>query len=250
MTGDAGGKRRYEDVAEALKRELTSGGYKVGDRIKTERQMSEELGVSRSLVREAVIMLEIEGFVDVRKGSGIYVSRLPSGESPTSGCDIGPFELLQARQVLESSIAAFAASTVTKADILRMRQALDMERKAIETGSEDYSGDELFHHLIAEATQNSVLVDMIDELWRKREQSPMWARLHSRIFDSGYRGQWLEDHQAILTALQCRDPRAARQAMWQHLENVRQTLLELSDVDDPQFDGYLFDSGPVAAAST
>jgi GntR family uxuAB operon transcriptional repressor len=206
------------------------------------------MGVSRSLVREAVIMLEIEGFVDVRKGSGIYVARLPSGESGTPRGDIGPFELLQARQVLESSIAAFAATMVTKSDILRMREALDLERKAIETGSGDYSGDELFHHLIAEATQNSVLVDMIDELWRKREQSPMWARLHTRIFDRSYRVQWLEDHQVILTALQCRDPAAARQAMWRHLENVRLTLLELSDVDDPQFDGYLFDSGPVVAA--
>lgn len=247
---EGGGKRRYEEVAEALKQELRAGNYRVGDRLKTERQISEEMAVSRSLVREAMIMLEIEGFVDVRKGSGIYVERLPSGESEEPRGDIGPFELLQARQVLESSIAAFAATTVTKSDILRMREALDLERKAIEAGSGDYSGDELFHHLIAEATQNSVLVDMIDELWRKREQSPMWARLHTRIFDRGYRGKWLEDHQAILTALQCRDPGAARQAMWRHLENVRLTLLELSDVDDPLFDGYLFDSGPATAAGT
>ncbi|MFN4009418.1 FCD domain-containing protein [Pannonibacter sp.] len=245
---EAAGKRRYEEVAEALRKELAEGHYKVGDRMKPERQISDEMGVSRSLVREAIIRLEIEGLVDVRKGSGTYVVRLPAGDTEDPRGDIGPFELLQARQVLESSIAAFAATTVTKADILRMREALDMERRAIEEGSGDYSGDELFHHLIAEATQNSVLVDMIDELWGKREQSPMWARLHARIFDVSYRGRWLEDHQAILTALQCKDPRAARQAMWQHLENVRQTLMELSDVDDPEFDGYLFDSGLVAAA--
>lgn len=243
-------RRRYEDVAERLRRELAAGGYRVGDRLKTERQMSEDMGVSRSLVREAVIMLEIEGLVDVRKSSGIYVARLPSGEVPAPRADIGPFELLQARQVLESSIAACAATMVTKADILRMREALDMERRAIEQDSGDYSGDELFHHLIAEATQNGVLVDMIDELWRKREQSPMWARLHTRIFDGGYRRQWLEDHGRILAALQTRDPAAARQAMWQHLENVRQTLLALSDVEDPGFDGYLFDSRPVAAATS
>ncbi|NBN64228.1 FCD domain-containing protein [Microvirga tunisiensis] len=245
---EAAGKRRYEDVAEALRKELAEGRYKVGDRMKPERQISEDMGVSRSLVREAIIRLEIEGLVDVRKGSGTYVVRLPAGDAGEPRGDIGPFELLQARQVLESSIAAFAATTVTKADILRMREALEMERRAIEDGSGDYSGDELFHHLIAEATQNSVLVDMIDELWGKREQSPMWERLHARIFDVSYRGRWLEDHQAILTALQCKDPRAARQAMWQHLENVRQTLMELSDVDDPEFDGFLFDSRPAAAA--
>ena len=247
---DTPARRRYEEVADALRDDLASGAYGVGDRLKTERQISEEMGVSRSLVREAVIMLEIEGLVDVRKGSGIYVARLPSGEAQDARADIGPFELLQARQVLESSIAAFAATMVTKADILRMREALEMERRAIEENTGDYSGDELFHHLIAEATQNGVLVDMIDELWRKREQSPMWARLHARIFDGGYRKKWLEDHGRILAALQTRDPAGARQAMWQHLENVRRTLLDLSDVDDPHFDGYLFDSGPVVAAGS
>jgi GntR family uxuAB operon transcriptional repressor len=78
----------------------------------------------------------------------------------------------------------------------------------------------------------------------------MWARLHARIFDGGYRKKWLEDHGRILAALQTRDPAGARQAMWQHLENVRRTLLDLSDVDDPHFDGYLFDSGPVVAAGS
>jgi len=241
------GKRRYQDVAEQLKQDILDAGHQVGDRLRTERQISEALGVSRSLVREAVIMLEIEGFVDVRKGSGIYVARLPADGSSNDRGDIGPFELLQARQLLESSIAAFAATMVTKADILRMRQALDMERKAIEDGTDDYSADELFHRLIAEATQNSVLVDMLDELWRKREKSRMWAKLHSRIFDPGYRSRWLEDHKVILNALQMKDAAAAKQAMWQHMENVRQTLLELSDIDDPEFDGYLFNSGPVAS---
>ncbi len=243
------GKRRYQDVAEALKIEIVKNNHQVGDRLRTERQMSEDHGVSRSLVREAVIMLEIEGYVNVRKGSGIYVAKLPVGDEATPHGDIGPFELLQARQLLESSIASFAATMVTKADIIRMREALKMERAAIEQGSNDYSSDELFHRLIAEATQNSVLVDMLDELWRKREQSTMWAKLHSRIFDKGYRGQWLGDHQTILSALQNKDPLAAKQAMWQHLENVRQTLLELSDVDDPAFDGYLFNTGPVSAVS-
>lgn len=241
------GKRRYQDVAEQLKQDILDAGHQVGDRLRTERQISEALGVSRSLVREAVIMLEIEGFVDVRKGSGIYVARLPADDASNDRGDIGPFELLQARQLLESSIAAFAATMVTKADILRMRQALDMERKAIEDGTDDYSADELFHRLIAEATQNSVLVDMLDELWRKRERSRMWAKLHSRIFDAGYRTRWLDDHKIILNALQMKDAAAAKQAMWQHMENVRQTLLELSDIDDPEFDGYLFNSGPVAS---
>ncbi|MCG7626754.1 FCD domain-containing protein [Epibacterium sp. MM17-32] len=237
--------RRYQDVAQALRVVIRDEGFAVGDRLPPERQLSERLSVSRSLVREALIMLEIDGLVEVRKGSGIYLAAPSATTAPPVRDDIGPFELLQARQLLESSIAAFAAEMVTKNDITRMREALEMERQQIESGSADHSGDELFHRLIAEATQNSVMVDMVDELWRKREQSPMWAKLHDRIFDADYRRNWLEDHQKILAALRTKDRDGARAAMWQHLAHVRETLMELSDVDDPAFDGYLFQ--PISA---
>ncbi|TNJ41748.1 FCD domain-containing protein [Phaeobacter sp. B1627] len=237
--------RRYQDVAQALRDVIRDQGFTVGDRLPPERQLSETLSVSRSLVREALIMLEIDGLVEVRKGSGIYLATPSATKAPPERDDIGPFELLQARQLLESSIAAFAAEMVTKNDITRMREALEIERADIEAGSNDHSGDELFHRLIAEATQNSVLVDMVDELWRKRDQSPMWAKLHTRIFDADYRLNWLDDHQQILTALRNKDRDGAGAAMWQHLAHVRETLMELSDVDDPAFDGYLFQ--PVSA---
>ncbi|WP_174801277.1 FCD domain-containing protein [Martelella limonii] len=242
-------KRRYQEVAVEIRQMIARSSHKPGDRLKTERQMAEELGVSRSLVREAVITLELEGLVDVRKGSGIYLA-VPAdvteeAEPPVDDLpdDFGPFELLQARQLLESTIAAFAAEMVSMADIRRMREALDMEREAIEKGSDDgYAADELFHRLIAVATQNSVLVDMLDELWAKRKRSRMWAQLHTRVFDTDYRRRWLHDHQEILQALQKKDAARARQAMWNHLQNVRETLMALSDVDDPAFDGYVFGS--------
>lgn len=233
--------RRYQDVAHDLRNAIAERGVQVGDRLMTERKISEDMGVSRSLVREALIMLEIEGLVKVRKGSGIYLAQLPGAKATIAALDdVGPFELLQARQLLESNIAGFAAQMVTKNDITRMREALELEHKGIENEAGDISGDELFHRLIAEATQNCVLVDTVERLWSQRQKSTMWARLHDRIFDMEYRRAWLNDHHAILMALQCKDPAAAYQAMWQHLENVRETLMKLSDVDDPSFDGYLF----------
>ncbi len=236
------GKRRYQQVAEALKEEMISQNLSVGTRLRTERKIAEDMDVSRSVVREAVIMLEIEGLVSVRKGSGIYIERLPNQSETKSAVrtDIGPFEMLQARQLLESNIAAFAATMVTKADIVRMQDALEMERLSIEKGESDYDGDELFHRLIAEATQNGVLVDMVREMWYLRQGNEIWDGLHNRIFDESYRRQWLSDHSAILAALKRKDPGQARDAMWNHLENVRTTLLKLSDVEDPNFDGYLF----------
>lgn len=234
--------RKYHDIADRIREIIRCQGYAPGDRLMTERSLSEELGVSRSVVREALLMLEIEGLVEVRKGSGTYLSA-KSVSQPMAGAtgdDIGPFELLQARQLVESEIAGFAATMVTKNDIVRMREALAMEREELSSGNPDYSGDRLFHRLIAEGTQNSVLVDVVEDLWLKRERSPMWARLQDRIFESDYRLAWLDDHQVILSALTARDPQGAREAMWRHLGNVRDVLLELSDVDDPDFDGRLF----------
>ncbi|MEM9632777.1 MAG: FCD domain-containing protein [Pseudomonadota bacterium] len=239
MTSDVS-KRRYQEIAELLARRITEEGYKPGDKFPTERQISLEMGISRSLVREAYIVLEIEGYLDVRKGSGSYVAAGEKISLNVPKADFGPFELLQARQLLESSIAGFAATTITKNDILRLRETLELERKAIEHGEEDYLADRQFHLQIAEATQNSVLVAQVEDLWTKREESSMWARLHDRIFDLSYREKWLDDHAVILEALRHRNSDTARQAMWQHLENVRQTLLELSDVGDPEFDGYLY----------
>ncbi|EMF4355522.1 FCD domain-containing protein [Providencia rettgeri] len=239
-------RRLYQEIGLTLQSLIRSGKFKVGDRLPPERDIAEEMQVSRSVVREAIIMLELQQLVEVRKGSGVYIIDIPKAAKThivnqvDEGSDIGPFEHLQARQVLESQIASFAAENVTKNDISKLREALDIERQQLETGLSDYDGDKMFHLCIAKASQNSVLSDIIRELWERREESSMWRQLHTRITDTEYRKAWLEDHEAILLALQRRDPDSARKAMWQHLENVKQTLFTLSDVDDPKFDGYLF----------
>lgn len=244
----SGAKRSYQEIGKALKAMLSSGNFPVGSRLPPERDIAAQFSVSRAVIREALIMLELENLVDVRKGSGVYVINLPDDvkQAPQQNSDdIGPFEMLQARQLLESNIAAFAATQLVKSDIAELRQALEQERSALESGQTNYDGDELFHTLIAKATQNSLLEDMVQDLWRRRRDSAMWQKLHTHISNQDYRRAWLSDHNKILQALQRRDPQGARQAMWQHLENVKQKLMELSDSDDPSFDGYLFEAVPV-----
>ncbi|MGF1742946.1 FCD domain-containing protein [Vibrio profundum] len=237
-------KRLYQRVALKLQQQISAGQYRLGDRLPPEREISETMEISRSVVREAIIMLELQGWVEVRKGSGAYVvsesSVIQSCHVSPDTSDVGPFELLQARQVLESQIAGFAAMNVTKSDIDKLKQALKTENDNLASEHSDTEGDKMFHFTIAEASQNSVLSDIVKQLWRQREDSAMWHQLHSRITNQSYQKAWLDDHQTILVALQKRDPEAARAAMWQHLENVKETLLALSDVDDPNFDGYLF----------
>ena len=235
-------ERRYRDIGEHIKEDLLALGLQPGAKLPTERVYADRYGVSRTVVREAFIMLEIEDLIEVRKGSGSYLKTRPAEvrtlKDPAE--DIGPFELLQARQVLESSIAACAALLVTKQDIQLMQDTLDLEGAQLESVEKSEQADREFHLQIARATQNSLLLGTCTQLWDLRERSPMWKQLHARIQDKTYKATWLEDHHQILSQLRRRNSEGARQAMWQHLENVKVTLFALSDTEAPDFDGFLF----------
>ncbi|HBR5143609.1 TPA: GntR family transcriptional regulator, partial [Klebsiella pneumoniae] len=104
-------------IGDDLRAQIAQGRYPVGSRLPPERHIAETYGVSRTIVREALLMLELQGTVDIRQGSGVYVMRIPhendSEEEQLLSSDVGPFEILQARQLLESNIAAFAAKMAT-----------------------------------------------------------------------------------------------------------------------------------------
>lgn len=106
-------RRLYQQLAAELKQRVESGVYPVGEKLPAERYIAEEMNVSRTVVREAIIMLEVEGYVEVRKGSGIHVisnqpKTLVQPNRNIQFASAGPFELLQARQLIESNIAEFA----------------------------------------------------------------------------------------------------------------------------------------------
>ena len=258
MEGKDRPARRYREIAAKLRDLIEAGHYNASGKLPPERELAERFGVSRPTIREALLALEIGGFVDVKVGSGVYlrspalrdtsVERDPVASHDTEDArDVGSFELLQARQLVESSVAGLAASRVTRRAIGRMREALALERELIANGSSDHTGDEQFHLLIAEAAENVVLYEVVRDLWDRRNRSPLWRKLHSHIFDGDYRYRWLADHEKILKAMVMRDGEGAYRAMWDHLENVRQTLLIFSDPDDPSFDGYLFDAPPLSS---
>jgi GntR family transcriptional regulator, uxu operon transcriptional repressor len=234
-------ERLYREIGESIKQEIAKSTMKIGDKLPTERVYAELFGVSRTLVREAFIMLEIEELIEVRKGSGSYLKNsLASLQPIIQVSDVGPFELLQARQEIESSIAACAAPVITKQDLQKLQDILDIESAELEVVENANNADRDFHLSIAQATQNTVLLDTATRLWDMRDGNPMWKKLHARIQDTSYHDQWLDDHKKVLVQLRKRNAEGARQAMWQHLENVKQTLFKLSDTEAPDFDGYLF----------
>lgn len=240
-------KRLYQKIAAELKKQIADGRYAVGDRLPAERLISETMDVSRTVVREAIIMLEVEGLVEVRKGSGIHVVAqaqtnqvLPTESMEESLLTAGPFELLQARQLLESNIAEFAATQVTKQDIVAL---MKIQKEALkEDRSRDSQWDKNFHIQVAKATQNSVLIILVEQLWVHREQNPYWRKLHEHV-DAKEIDSWCDDHDKILKALIRKDPKAAKLAMWQHLENTKKMLFRATTFDDD--DRYLFSENPV-----
>ena len=104
--------RLYKDLAQSLIGELASGRYRIGQRLPPERELAAAYKVSRPTVREAIISLEVEGLVEVRVGSGVYVRRLP-GKNDIPGFNITAFELTEARLLFEGEAAALAATQIT-----------------------------------------------------------------------------------------------------------------------------------------
>src|SRR5215212_2800675 len=104
-------RRLYRQIADQIAALIEKGEYAIGARLPPERDLARQLGVSRPSVREALIALEVEGYVEVRVGSGVYVlgSRAPSGPAAELSEDSGPFELIKARWLIEAECAALAA---------------------------------------------------------------------------------------------------------------------------------------------
>ncbi|NUU66879.1 transcriptional regulator ExuR [Enterobacteriaceae bacterium BIT-l23] len=241
-------RRLYQQLAADLKQSIEGGTYTVGEKLPAERFIAEDKNVSRTVVREAIIMLEVEGYVEVRKGSGIHVisSQAKHGQVPDERLEFasfGPFELLQARQLIESNIAEFAATQVTKQDIVKLMEIQEKSRS--EQDYRDSPWDLQFHVQVALATQNSALAAIVEKMWTQRVHNPYWKKLHEHI-DLSTADHWCEDHDAILKALIRKDPAAAKLAMWQHLENTKQMLFnETSDDFEFNADRFLFTENPV-----
>lgn len=222
--------RLYERVAAAIARQIASGDYPVGQRLPSERDLAQAHDVSRPTIREAIIALEIDGLVEVRMGSGVYVVA-PSPKGGVRGVtDVGPFEVLEARRAFEAEACAVAALRVTDEQIVELEQLL-AEINNGGTLEESEDADRRFHLKIAECTANSVMSDIVEALWEARERSPQYKFLTQKAHDAGV-GPNVDEHAKILEALRARDATAARNAMRMHLSRVLETLLAATEVQE------------------
>ncbi len=217
-------RRLYRQIADQIRALIGSGEFPPGARLPPERDLAKQLGVSRPSVREALIALEVEGLVEVRIGSGIYVLGPAAKTDGENGGEVvhaeaGPFELLRARYVIEGECAALAAKSGRKANLAAMEEALDQMQREMEDERQPVAGDRLFHLRIAEATGNGALVAVIKMLWEERG-GPLYKQLEHHYDSPALWTAAMDEHRAVLAAIAAKDPAAARTAMQRHLHHA------------------------------
>lgn len=222
--------RLYQTVAERIARSISAGDYGIGERLPGERELAQLYEVSRPTVREAIIALEIDGLVEVRIGSGVYVlGTVPRGASVPM--DIGAFELTEARLLIEGEAAALAATQVTQAELDELRGLItEMERANAKGDGSGEIVDRKFHETIAAITRNSAMAASVEQLWTIRNRSPQCIRTFEKSRHKGYQPV-LNEHAAIVEALGSGNAADARAAMRAHLGRVLEYLLDATEVE-------------------
>jgi GntR family uxuAB operon transcriptional repressor len=214
--------RLYRVVSQRIEELIRTENIAAGERLPSERDLATKLNVSRASLREALIALELGGIVEVRGGSGVYVSDRAVPPPVVAEVGPGPFEVLAARRTIEAEVAAIAAKNATDSNIDAILTAvLEMERNHENRGGNEQA-DRNFHLAIARATGNSALVGVIEHLWNQR--GSLWHKLKEHFQTEELRKQTLIDHRLILEAIASHDAPAARAAMRAHLDRVTKTF--------------------------
>jgi GntR family transcriptional regulator, transcriptional repressor for pyruvate dehydrogenase complex len=216
-----------EQVARKLLELIRTKNLKPGDMLPTERELAAMMQVSRPSVREAVRGLQILGVLKARQGYGIYVSALDAADL------LGPLQFLltlnaenidalyEIRVLIDTGLARLACERITQADILRLKQLVVMQHDLLLDPLSFRTSDLKFHTIIMEATGNSFIVRTSTSLYLLGLE---YRRIASET--AGVLRQSLQDHKAIVAALERRDPDDAARAVEAHLRNVHRSTVD------------------------
>jgi len=225
-------QRLYERVVEKVLDLISSGQWKPGYRLPSERELSEAFGVSRTVVREAVKALEARGVLESATGSGVsvraadfnMVSRSFQTYIQLSNQDDFEIRLNEVRRVLEVEMVALAANRATTEQRIQLREICQQMRTGDKNAKQMAELDFRLHITMAEATQNELfkvlLAPLINQL---RDHITLTWQGFPRPVNLVH-----DQHEAIVAAVESGDPEAARQAMVKHLVFSRKVLEDIS----------------------
>jgi len=205
---------RVDTLADALLQPILAGAWRPHDRLPSEHALAETHNVSRAVVREAIARLKSDGYVETRQGKGAFVAAAPGGNAfrlKAEGDD-----LLELRMLIEADCAALAAERHTAADLHKLCEAQAAMREAVANGGLGLAEDIRFHDVLAEAAHNPALRRFAAFVGRHAREAMQLARL-SRLKEENRLAEIEAEHGAILSAIESRDPVAARAAVQSHI---------------------------------
>ncbi len=215
----------YAEVAAQIHRLIAEGRLKPGDKLPPERELAEIFGVSRSSVRDAIRVLEMQGLVEPRHGDGTVVREIPIdrlvrplADAVSAGKD-QLADLFDMRKMLEPPLARAAAFRATDEDVRALEQIVAHQTQRLRAGELALEDDNEFHYRIAVAAKNQVVLRTMDTLMDLLRD----GRTRS-LQGPGRSEKSLEGHRRILDAIKRRDPEAAAQQMRRHIEEIEGTL--------------------------
>jgi DNA-binding FadR family transcriptional regulator len=218
--------RLYRQIAALIGERIDDGLFPVGTLLPAERDMAQQLGVSRTSVREALIALEVGGKVSIRVGHGVKILEAtprPNRADAHAGASdpgIGPIELMEARCHVELMTAALAALKRQPDNLERLDEAIRVQASARSTRAPAYrDGDRAFHLEIAKAGGNAAFALIVADLW-DHCCKPMFEKFEELLIGPDRPEQTMTEHRRILAAIVAGDKIAARKAMKSHLDAV------------------------------
>ncbi len=204
------GRKLYVRIAESISDTLMAGRYARGERLPAERDLAQHFGVSRPTIREALLALEVQGLLELRKSTGITVTLNGPRDSLVPDSDAGAQQLLQSRRLFEGEVAALAALNATDRSIAELAQALHRLSQGGEDDAEAPFRD--FHIRVARICANNVTIACIANLWSPHRGDPHLYTLLNQAARLGH-DAWAKSHEKLFETIAARDPHAARGAM-------------------------------------
>jgi GntR family transcriptional regulator, transcriptional repressor for pyruvate dehydrogenase complex len=215
--------RLYEQVVSQIQEWIAENGLEVGDRLPPERELASRLGVSRATISQALVAMEVVGMVSVRHGDGVVLIE-PAGSTKVVSAlrrhaQQLP-EIIEAREALETKLAALAAERRTESDLAAIDEALEVMERDIAAGGRGVEGDELFHAAVTAAGHSALLARLMAEISELIKESRIESLSQpDRPLNS------LHGHRRIAEAIRARDGEAAAVAMQDHITMVSDVAL-------------------------
>ncbi len=228
--------RLYEQMAQRIRDQIVNGDLSAGDKLPNERNLAEQFGVSRTVVREAIKTLKQEGLIEIRPGLGTFVVDA-TGEALSQsfglvmslGREQTLHDVIEIRELLEPEIAALAAQRATPDDVANMERAIEMMDAQLGDIEAYANEDHSFHLALAKATQNVIIPRLMSSI------VDLLQNLRQKIaLVDGARERGQEHHRNIIAAVKAGDPQTAREAVQAHLRQVREDSGTQNDMNEEE----------------